>query len=354
MLQTLVIGLGHAGAGLHLSVLSRIRESTAARHFFADHPPVVCDPRLAPASGPPMSGHSVEQPGGDLRGAVLIGSIGQAVRLLDPGRTVVHVCTPPTVRLEVIEQLARDGFRKILVEKPLARDEHTLEQIERVRRRWGLQLVVVAQWLVSTLTLQLQDLVHSAALGELRSLSFLQRKPRFNRSLTTHGHLTAFDVELPHSVGVALRLAGAAQLSDAECTDMVVGDTTVPRMGSARLTLRHDYGVRTEIISDLTSPVRERRIVLSFDHGLAIGHYPHSRDDDHAQLSIMMDGESDSGIEPRRVFRDDALTTFLLRAYQRFHTSEPDDGEFALNVAGVRLLCAANRLRTSREVELQP
>lgn len=358
MLQTFVIGLGRAGAGLHVSVLSRLRERSTARHLFADEPLAVCDPRFASSDdledvlrGWDVRGWDVRDGDGrgDGQGAVLIDSVAHAVRLLDPERTVIHVCTPPAVRLEIIEQLARDGFRKILVEKPLALDERTLTDIERVRRRWGLHLVVVAQWLVSALTVRLQELALSAALGKLRSLSFLQCKPRFNRSLATHNHPTAFDVELPHSVGVALQLAGAARLSDAACTDMVVGDTIIPRSGGAWLSLQHDCGIRTEIISDLTSPVRQRRVVLQFDRGLAIGHYPGSQDDDHAQLRIMVGGESPSGVQPRSVFPDDALSTFLLRAYQRFSTSEVNEDDFALNAAGVRLLCAAKRWRTDRD-----
>lgn len=358
MLQTFVIGLGRAGAGLHVSVLSRLRERSSARQLFADEPLVVCDPRFASSDDLDDVLRCWNVRGWDGQGAaqgtVLIDSVTHASRLLDPERTVIHVCTPPAVRLEIIEQLARDGFRKFLVEKPLALDERTLADIERVRRRWSLHLVVVAQWLVSTLTVRLQELAHSAALGELRSLSFLQRKPRFSRSLATHNHPTAFDVELPHSVGVALRLAGDARLSDAACTDLVVGDTIIPRMGSARLTLQHDCGVRTEIISDLTSPVRQRRVALQFDRGLAIGHYPGSQDDDHAQLRITVDGESLSGAESRSVFPDDALAAFLLRAYQRFSASEADQDDFALNAAGVRLLCAAKRWRTDRDEDPPP
>jgi predicted dehydrogenase len=352
MLQTFVIGLGRAGAGLHVSTLSRVRQRGSARRFFAEAPLVVCDPRFASTGDLERALRSW-----DVQGAVLTDSIAQAARLLDPERTVVHVCTPPTARLDIIEQLARRGFRKILVEKPLALDEGTLVGIERVRRHWGLRLVVVAQWLVSALTARLQELVHSAALGELRSLSFLQRKPRFSRTLATNGHPTAFDVELPHSVGVALRLAGAAQVSDAGCTDMVIGDTTVPRLGSARLTLHHERGVRTEIVSDLTSPVRERRIEAQFARGFAVGHYPGSGDDDYAQLNVVMDSGA-FGVrlrtESHSVFLDDALSAFLLRVYQRFggagvDEAGVDEADFALNAEAVRLLWAAKRLPTCRD-----
>lgn len=358
MLQTFVIGLGRAGAGLHVSVLSRLRERAAVRQLFAERPLVVCDPRFAAPRELQEALRSWGVPGWEPHGTVLADSVSGATRLLDPERTVIHLATPPAVRLEIIEQLAREGFRKILVEKPLALDERMLAGIERVRHHWGLHLVVVAHWLVSALTARLHELVRSTVLGELRSMSFLQCKPRFSRSLATGNHPTAFDVEPPHSVAVALRLAGAARLSDAGCTDMVVGDTVLPRLGGARLTLQHDCGVRTEIISDLTSPVRQRRVVLQFDSGLAIGHYPGSQDDDHAQLSIVAhsaspglpydDPEASVVAPSRSVFSDDALATFLVRAYRRFSASEGDEAEFALHAAGARLLCAAKRWRPDR------
>src|SRR4029079_6631807 len=103
--------------------------------------------------------------------------------------------------------------------------------------------------------------------GALRSISSVQSKPRLTRSLASEGHPTAFDVEVPHVLGVALRLAGDADVVAAACTDMHVEGRTVPRMGSAHLVLRHAGGVRTEVLSDLTSPVRERRIALELTGG---------------------------------------------------------------------------------------
>lgn len=67
---------------------------------------------------------------------------------------------------------------------------------------------------------------------------------------------------------------------------MRIGDTVIPNMGGARLTLRHHNGVTTEIASDLTSPIRERRIGLRYDTGRAVGHYPISDVDHHASLTV--------------------------------------------------------------------
>jgi predicted dehydrogenase len=316
LLQPLVVGLGRAGAGLHLKVLSRARSS--AEGIPCGGPPVACDPRPGAEA--------------DLPGVTVTTSIAEAARLVSPPSTVVHVCLPPVSRPTVIEELAELGFRNLLVEKPLASDRAELENIQRLRRRHDLRIMVVSHWLTAELTRRLRDLVRQRRLGSLVSISVRQHKPRFLRSLTTRGHPSAFDVEIPHSLGVLLDLAGPARVLDAGWTDLRC-EAVVPRMGSAWLVLRHQSGVSAEIVSDLTSPVQERSITLEFDNGWATGHYPLSERDDHAQLVVVSDGCE------RDIFRDDALTAFMRHAYRNFHDDRPDN--FGPHCEAVRLLCDA-------------
>ncbi|GAB3439351.1 Gfo/Idh/MocA family oxidoreductase [Actinophytocola sediminis] len=322
-MRSLVIGLGRSGAGLHLPVLRRLR-ATAEHSPFTAAPVVGCDP-----AGPDGAAEATEP--------VWTGSVDQAARLLDPEDTVAHVCTPPTVRLPVLTDLARHGFRNIIVEKPLAANEADLDEILRLRARRGLRLAVVAPWLTSELTRRLGTLVADARLGRLRSVSVVQNKPRFRRSLATTGHPTAFDVELPHAVGVVLSLAGPAEITAASCADLVLADRRVPRLGGAGLRLRHAGGVRTHLMSNLAAPVRERRITLRFDHGTAIGNYAIGADDDHAQLMVAAGGRHE-----HNVFQDDSLGAYLLDAYRGFAgPGEVRPADFELAVDVVRLLAAA-------------
>ncbi|GLZ31840.1 hypothetical protein Lesp02_40280 [Lentzea sp. NBRC 105346] len=295
-MRTLVVGLGRAGAGLHIPVLSRAR--AAGTQLFGDEPVVACDPRRLPARR---------------AGLVTTQTLAQAAALVDPGDTVAHVCTPPSVRTEVITELARLGFNRIVVEKPLAADTDDLARIIRLRRKHALHIEVVEPWLASTLTARLTDLVRNGTMGEVRSIAIVQNKPRFRRSLTAPGHPTAFDVELPHGVGLALRLAGNARVTHAAGYDLRVGDAVVARMGGAHIGLRHNAGARTEITSDLTAPVRERRITIRFDEGTATGHYAVSDDDDHSQLTVVRGGHAE-----RVVLRDDSLTEWMIQAYRNF------------------------------------
>ncbi|WP_018685766.1 hypothetical protein [Actinokineospora enzanensis] len=329
MLGTLVVGLGRSGAGLHLPVLRRLGQG-GGRSF--GRPPItVYDPRLRTVEITDLLGREAA----DL---AVAHSPRHAATLVDPARTVVHLCTGPTARLRPLTELAELGFRRFLVEKPLAADEAELREVLRLRERAGLDLVSVAQWRCSELTGRILGVLGGGRLGQLRSLRFTQTKPRFARTLAGDDHPSAFDVELPHSLAVALLVAGRAEVVDAGCADMLLGDAVFPGMGSAWLRLQHANGARTEIHTDLTSPVRERRITVELANGTLVGHYPVSRTDEYAQLSVRTrGGQVDS------VFRDDSLTAFLARAYRHFAGEEPMPDEPLAGASVVALIAEAKR-----------
>ncbi|MFI6348197.1 Gfo/Idh/MocA family oxidoreductase [Streptomyces sp. NPDC050560] len=360
MLQPLVVGLGRSGAGLHLRTLRTL----AARTGATGTPPVAL-----PAVGhdPRAAALALDAP--DL---VVVPELEDSLAHLDPARTVVHLCVPPGRRLPVLEQLAALGFRRVLVEKPLAATGDELDALVRLRERTPLRLVVVAHWLTSRLAGRLRDTVRSGRLGALRRITVDQHKPRFARSLTDRGHRTALDVEIPHSLGLVLDLAGPARLRAAHCWDLRYEDRTLPLMGGASVELAHDGGVLTRLRSDLGAPVRQRRVHCVFDHGTATAHFPVAEDDHHAQLALMagsppgpvhvpgraadfgpLDRPHPASHGPagttgvhtsRHVLYDDALTDFLEHAYRAFRTGTEAAAapcDFASAHRAARLLCEA-------------
>lgn len=332
-MRTLVVGLGRAGGGLHLPVLTRLRE-TSSEPLFGDQPIVAYDRR---------------PPGALPAGVVVAPSMAAVARQLAPEWTVVHVCTPPTGRVDVLAGLVDAGFRRFVVEKPLAADPVDLAAVLALRDRYALDIVVVAPWLAAELTGRLADVVRDERYGALREVTVAQHKPRFTRSLATSGHPTAFDVELPHSLAVVLGLAGPAELAAAAWAPLHCAGHTVPRMGGARLALRHRSGAHSTLRSDLTSPVRERRITLRLADAVVTGHYPLTADDHHAQFVVAGGGEH------REVFPDDALAAFFLAAYRYFHGGPASDvTSLGTHVEAVRLLAEAKALCAVDEPATEP
>lgn len=250
----------------------------------------------------------------------------------------------------MIEQPARSGHRKIIVEKPLALDLAGLARIARARRRWGLDITVAAHRLHSELTHRLLRSRDEGGFGRLRRIHVVQSKPRFTRSAAVPGHPTAFDIEMPHAPPAVLALASDAAVAGASLTDTVTDRLRPPRLGRARLRLTPYSGVHTRIESDLTAPVRERRITLHFDQATVVGHYPCSDADDTARLRITTRDRR----RTRSVFSDDALFTFIHDAYGRYARREAADDLLAVHVATVRLLAEAKSLGTAHEPVLAP
>ncbi|MEU5362359.1 Gfo/Idh/MocA family oxidoreductase [Streptomyces sp. NPDC005925] len=355
MLQPLVVGLGRSGSGLHVRTLARL----AGRTGSTDDPLVVlpvvgCDPRASRPRVPATPEVTVA------------GTLDEALEYVDPATAVAHVCTPPPLRYALVEELAGHGFRRMILEKPSAGSLDELDALVRLRDEAGLRLMTVAHWNASRLAGRLRRLVRGGGLGRLRRITVDQHKPRFLRSLTTDGHRSALDVEIPHSLALALDLAGPAELRTAHCWDLRCEDRELPRMGGAHVELEHRSGVVTLLRSDLGAAVRQRSVVCEFDGGTATGHFPLGEDDDHAQLVIhpaepagrMNPPDSGGPWTGRHVFRDDALTGFMTGAYRDF-LSEPvllpapvrpgpvDTADFALACATARLLCAAREATTA-------
>ncbi|WP_069813238.1 Gfo/Idh/MocA family oxidoreductase [Streptomyces sp. TP-A0874] len=329
-MRTLIVGFGRSGAGLHLPVLRRLRAEAGAADHWSPEPPLVWDVR------------DVRQEAA-AAGLAAAGSLEEAAATADPARTVVHVCTPPMERPHVLEQLADLGFTRLLVEKPLAADTASLEAVDALARKRGLILRVISPWLSSELTGALRRLAGGPRLGALRSLAFRQLKPRWTRSLNGPGHPTVFDVELPHSVGVALRLAGDAQPVRAAWEDLRLGGRTVPRMGRGHLELRHENGTTSEFFTDLTAPVRERSVVMRCATGEVTGHYPVSEADHHAQWTV----REGAGAARRSVVHDEALATFLRDAYRDFaegRTTARGADDYAIGRRVVEILQEAKSL----------
>ena len=269
---------------------------------------------------------------------------------LDPAVTVVHVCTPPINRIHIIETLAGFGFTKFIVEKPLALSVEELEWLHSLVQSFELDIAVAMPWLSSLVTRRLEVELEEGLHGALRRVESIQDKPRFLRSLRIADHPSAFDVELPHALGVVAHLLGAThEVLAAGCSDLEHEHGVVPHMGGAWMRTRHGSGVSAELQSNLASPLRQRVLRLCFESTIVTGFYSISGDDHYAQVTL--ESLHRHAIS-RAVFVDDPFPRMMAEWYQYFAgVRARPTSTFALNDIVVRTLTEAKR-RAGLEVHV--
>lgn len=325
MLRTLIVGYGHAGGDLHLPSVRKAREFDNAG-IFASQRPCAIDPQTTPLGNGPEDVH--------LRQAL------EETGDLDPAGTVAHICTPPASRAMVIETLVGYGFRRFIIEKPLATSLSELCWLEQLSKAAALDIGVSIPWLSSALTCRLEDALLDTSHGPLKRIESVQDKPRFSRSLRNMDHASAFDVELPHAVAVVSHLAGGpVEVTGAGRTNLLVQDASVPNMGGAWIETRHRAGVTSRMHSDLQAPRRERLLRLIFASGVVTGYYAVSGEDPYAQIVFdQLDGHRGR----REVIFDDPFPRMMLEWYRYFAGLTPRPiSDFHLNASVVRTIALA-------------
>jgi predicted dehydrogenase len=319
MFSTLIVGFGHAGRNLHLPCLAKARAA---------------EPGLFGAVGV-VEPAPVESP------------LPRFADLTDVSgfpseRTIVHVCTPPADHATTLCRLAQMGFRRVVTEKPLAESADELPRIRRACAEQALDLLVVANWLHSTLTDRIRALLRSGRLAPVVEVKSQQHKPRFARTLASRSHATAFDVELPHQVALALDLFGSpAAVASATVTSMHAAGREVPFMGSAQIELLHPGGVRSTLTSDLATFRRVRSLEITCARGRLLGHYPIDAGEGFAGLSI----QTADCRAAEEVFEDDPLTACFTDFYRHFAGRGPRPAsDLTFNASVISVLEEAKRL----------
>ncbi len=303
MRQTLIVGFGRSGRDLHLRCLRRV--PSAAGNGAAAGRIGIVDIGARPLSR--LDTPDVEA----------FGSLAEARRQFD-SETIVHICTPPSTHLDVVREAARQGYSRIIVEKPLVDRLTDLAALRTLVNEHRLAVFVVANWLSSALTWRLRELLHNRPDRGWSRVTISQVKPRFSRSLSTLSQETIFDVEIPHQIALSLFLGGEGfEVRRAECSDMVVNSTRIPYMGKATITLEDKHGRVIVVYSDLTAPIRQRSVEVAFEDGTrTVGYYPSTDADSFSQL-LTFQKEHDTPVA-HEILLDDPLAAFLREVYGYF------------------------------------
>ncbi|MGW1224377.1 Gfo/Idh/MocA family protein [Streptomyces sp. NPDC002530] len=313
---SVIVGYGHAGRDLHHRAL---RDLTGGRSAV-----IAVDPRPAEVAG----GTWVP----DVRGAVAaLWAAGH--RASD---AVFHVAVPPGAHRDCLEELLRAGAQRFILEKPIAHTVQEAAHLVELVEATGAQVLPMSVWPASRVTEAAEELIAAGAIGTPVSYHMEQSKPRFRRSLETRGHGSAFEVELPHQLLLALHLAGpVAEVTESRGWDLPLPTGRLARLGGAEVVLRHTSGVTTTLYTDLGSPVRRRRLHVHGTEGTLVADYPVSGDDDFGQVRI-------AGRPVHQVVQDAPLTRFIEQAYAHFRGERPAPrSDLALHLESMELLDTA-------------
>ncbi|OIK07779.1 Gfo/Idh/MocA family oxidoreductase [Streptomyces monashensis] len=329
-----IVGYGRAGRDLH----HRSLRSLAAKRAVPTGEALVVDP--ACRDGLPADARWCASPAA---AAAVLG---------DPGRGVFHVTTPASQHLKAVRELLSAGARRFIVEKPLAPTAAQARALLALIEEAGGHLVPVGVWPSSAVTREAIGLLDDGRIGRLKALQMEQHKPRFRRSLSNDAHGSALQIEMPHQVLLALHLCGTAHLTGCATWPMVLPGATLPHLGGARVGLEHTgpmgERVTSTLVSDLTSPVRVRRLTLTGTAGEITAHYPISGDDPFGQIWI-------TGQERPRIVPDAPLTALIEDAYQFYlgNRPRPPGTEPALHLAAMEVLDAAAAASTAPHGEME-
>lgn len=330
--DTVIVGYGHAARSFHVPAVRDLASDGLASGRLR-----VVDPALDPADPALPAGVLAVPRLSDVDGA---------------RAAVVHVCTGPDSHAEVVFAAYRLGFRRFVVEKPMTVTLADARRLVALVDGGDAEILVVSNWSASTLTDEVRLVLRARAATPPSRIVLTQVKPRLERTLTNGTHRSAFDIEMPHLVALAQRLAdGPVEVVDASHADLVLDGRRFPAMAAATITLRTASGVPIILRSDLTTPWRERSTRVEWADGTRlVGFHPCDSTDRYAQLFTWMAGGEYAG---RRFLHDDTVRRLLRSAYAHFGGTGPkppnDVGFGAVTTAVIDAARAA-----SRRVEHRP
>jgi hypothetical protein len=327
---TVIAGFGRAGKGLHLPCIRHARELAFGEA--APEPVFVFDPLLDRSADDRAA----------LRHCAWVEELA-AIPRAARAHAIVHVCTPPHVRSELVAAAAKLGMRRFVLEKPMASSPRELELLGELRRRHELDILVVSSWVASSLTAAIQDRLRRRPGVEIRRITVHQRKSRIMRSRENLSHETVFEVEVPHMLGLAFMFCGPElRLCASRSWDLAVDGARIRNMGGTSITLESGRGQAIALHADHMSPLRQRSVVLELsDGGRYEGYFPCTSADLYSQLLTY---DAAGALVEREFIKDDTLTRFFVDAYRWFSGAGPrPHSDFEFNVGVCTMLLEAKQ-----------
>jgi predicted dehydrogenase len=336
-LDSVIVGLGRAGMGLHIPILEKIRLHSAAASPFGGVVGLVDTVQ----AGTRRALHRLEYDFGYDAGRISCATSLAGLSGVDPDNTVVHICTPADDHVSALRAATEAGFRRIIVEKPCASNAADVDEMQRIADRTGASIAVINPYLYSSSVASCKDKIRQVG-QQPHYLEFEMSKPRITPTLAGRSRPeSVMDVELPHQIAAALHLTEASRyrVLRAEVRHMHYREMdtdvcqVVRNMGVGILVLELDQCIAV-LISSLDALTRTRVLKLRFPNTEHIEAFLPVTGDDHTSVVMEYSGRNtDGSTEQTRVAKlpDDMLTRCLFDTYSRFAADSPQLSDLAFN-----------------------
>jgi predicted dehydrogenase len=267
----------------------------------------------------------------------------EEVRDFHPLNTVVHIATPPEEHGPALYDAVASGYRMFIIEKPVGITRTDAGRLVKTATAHDLKIIPNLPWPGTPLTAQLVAIVESGTHGKLSRFEMVQHKsrPPRDRELAEGG--SAFDIEMPHQIALALQVVRAGgTVIGASCKPYLSLNGPVPLMGGASMLLRQGDTV-TDLQSDLDAPLKERRVDLHLEDGWRVRAWYPVDGTDGSQRIVVYDEKGQ--VRSQQKLWSDPMPALFVQAYRYFLGAGPAPlARLSLAVESVHLTCDAKSL----------
>ncbi len=354
--KSIIVGLGMAGVKLHIKCLQKINELSGRKLF--DEFIGIIDTDSEKRNN---ALNSIDQQ--YLNNSIQSCSTLSEVKLSDEDKenTIIHICVDDSQHFKVCKEAADAGFKKIIIEKPVAVTIEEVEKMIKLASIYDLRVFVVNNYVYSNALAYCKELIKEHLKIKKEQILYIESelsKDRRDDNMKNRGkHETAFDIEMPHQIAMVLYLTGFHQrrVLRAELTDFYwssADDTAMcpkryqrtKNMGSGSIILKLDDTIAS-CFSSLIITKRIRFLEVVFRSGYKIKcEFPGSGNENYSFISTYTPKIGGHEQTFSDEFKDDLLTKCFCDFYEAFRDNRASYSDLKFNQDILRTILEAKRL----------
>ena len=195
-----------------------------------------------------------------------------STNIFEPEYTVVDICTPCSIFMDIIDDFISKGMINFIVEKPFIVPDNYFDDKE------GIKFIMMENYKYSLITNDIIKFLKSQNVN-IKKIRIDFSKDRINESMSKRGISsdnipTNFEIEMPHEIYLADYLVdnGVKHYHTIYLENMKRGDVTLPKHGYGLIKyVRNDVEIVLE--SNLMKNPNRRFIEIEFDGGFIRANY---------------------------------------------------------------------------------